>query len=523
MRPTIVIVAEANSSASEGDTNEDELAVLLKDSSALNVKVEPRDRQGRKQQLKWAKTVHSAAELAALPPPTRELALQRVAQLCQGVDRALGAGAGPFRAVCAVRGSLGHALNYAAIAARYAVLRHDLDRVAVMSDQYDACRALLDGDDNFLVLRAAPASAGRLAEWQPELVVFVSEIQESGVDTLMSGELAPWRLAVLLGRQQAAELLRGSGADELIGVERRSDQREPIEESPSLKATVSPSAPRTIVVDDEAEEESSYLPKLQVQKEHATIHAAIKLRHDDDADEEEEEEEGEGAADDVENDGDDEEDKKMLRRGRQTASGSSSSPSAAPNSTTRKRARQDDEANKQGLDDEEKDGKDGKIVDNTDRNGEKGAVATTRKRDAGDRDGLARNHDEKRARSGPEEDEDVDEDIDEEEDGEVDILADGEEDSQEGSAREGPDLVLDFDLSEKSFTEVERPRAAHPIVPTGAVAAAAAARAPAATAPAAASAAAPAFAAPAAVVLDTDDLDMEEINALIGEELGHAQ
>ena len=312
--------------------------------------------------------MHSGAELAEVDASVLATALQWVAQLCQGVDRAVLAGEESCaRAVCAVRaqGTSNHVLNFAAIAARYAVLHHGLDRVAVLSDQADACEQSLGSDDNFRVVRDAHnGGLAALEEWRPELVVG-SETQGGALeDALLDRSQCPYPLALLLGRRQAARLLREGDGEGLT---------------------------RVVEVDEDEDEELG---------EH------------------------------------------QLVRG--------TSPGG------RKRERMEQEAEKE-------------------------------------------EEEEKRARGAHEQDQDQDDD----EDLEVDILADGESDSQEGSAREGPDLALDFDGSEKSFTEEVRAR------PTQREA----------------------FVAPAAVVVggtethvedeeEEHELDMDEINALIGEELG---
>ena len=81
------------------------------------------------------------------------------------------------------------------------------------------------------------------------------------------------------------------------------------------------------------------------------------------------------------------------------------------------------------------------------------------------------------------------------------------EESQEGTAREGPDLEMDFEMSEKSFTEAVERHVAPPIVAKHVDDR-------------------KAFVAPkvevkkVGVINEDDDVDMDEINALIGEELG---
>lgn len=80
-----------------------------------------------------------------------------------------------------------------------------------------------------------------------------------------------------------------------------------------------------------------------------------------------------------------------------------------------------------------------------------------------------------------------------------------EEESQEGTAREGPDLTFDLEASEKSMTEAVEGRRPHHL---------------AAAVVHQERLAEQVFVAPeAGLKLQQDDLDMEEINQLIGEEL----
>jgi hypothetical protein len=395
-------------------------------------------------QIKWAKTVHPASVL----PTLASFEAEDLGVVCRGVDRAVGTGASSVFCGVTKRG----VLDLGVVAAKYCALKHNLDRVAVVSDRKDeASAAVIQGDENFLLVDAASReSLEEIRRWAPDMVLvdcaresvsrLVAEVVSQAASVVVIAEAETVGYFFVANKVGASA---SEGTDERGRKERGADDEDAGEDEEEI-GIEEPS-------EKEKPEGGTNVVNVNDEEENVAM---------------DEEEDGEVANNEEEEEEEEPEEEEKEEKERDSASAE----------RKRERAEEPEEDSAPVMAED---------------------VELPNQKDV-----LVNEQPEKRARVEEEE----------EEEAEVNILEDdkpaegegeGEEDSQEGTAREGPDLVMDFDLSEKSFTEVEKSEKSGDKPQEK-------------------------FVAPASVVApeaerggpDVDELDMEEINALIGEELG---